>query len=113
MSDNVTSLPKTGVVLDLDSYERPDKEVKVPFVVTVGGREITFKDPGTIDWRDLANIEEPADLIHFSLEKEDRKHLGDTDLPVWKFNKMMEAYYEHYDLEDKIADARRQQAFRR
>lgn len=111
MTDNVTKLPEPGVVLDLDAAERDTKDVKDPFVVKVGDRKVTFTDPGDIDWRDLATVEIPADLFRVSLSKEDRNHLQDQNLPTWKFTKLMKAYYDYYDFEDKIRDARRQAQF--
>ena len=111
MTDNVTRLPEPGVILDLDAETRPEKDVKPPFVVKVGGRNVTFTDPTEIDWKDLAAVEIPADLLRVAMSKEDRRHLSETDLPGWKFNRLMEMYYLHYDLEDKIRAAKNQAAF--
>lgn len=107
MTDNVTHLPEPGVILDLDVEERPAKDVKPPFVAKIGGRNITFTDPAELDWRDLAGVEIPGDLLHVALEGDDLKHLRELTLPAWKFNRLLEAYYTHYDLEDKIRDAQR------
>lgn len=109
MTDDVTHLPTPGVILDLDLAERDPKDVKPPFTIRVGGRVITFVDPNEIDWQRLAEVAIPADLIHVSLTREDREHLLGQKMPTWKFNDLMKAYYDHYDLEDKIAAARRQQ----
>lgn len=108
MTDNVSHLPEPGVILDLDLEERDPKDVKPPFVTKVNGRNITLADPGEIDWKDLAGVEIPADLLHVAMSSEDRQHLWKADLPGWKFNRLMEAYYTHYDLEQKIRDAKRQ-----
>lgn len=111
MTDNVTNLPTPGVVLDLDALERPAKDIKPPFVSKIQGVDVTFADPSDIDWRDLAAVEHPADLLRVALNADDLAHLRSIDLEAWKFNKLMEAYYNHYDLEDKIRQAKRQQAF--
>lgn len=111
MTDNVINLPGPGVILDLDNEERPESEIKPPFIVKVGSKNITFKDPADIDWRDLASIELPADLIRVALSQEDRRHLHDQPLPGWKFNRLMSAYETHYDLEQKILDAKRRRQF--
>lgn len=108
---NVSHLPEPGVVVDLDLEERPEQDVKPPFVAKVGGRAITFTDPADIDWRDLATVVIPADLLRVSLSSEDRNFLQDQPLPSWKFNRLMEAYYVHYDLEEKIRNAKRQAQF--
>lgn len=111
MTDNVTRLPEPGVILDLDTEERSEKDILPPFIVNVGGRKVTFKDPSDIDWRDLASVQIPADLLRVSLERDDLKHLQDQALPAWKFNRLMESYYDHYGLEDKIRNAKRQAQF--
>lgn len=108
---NVTKLPTPGVTLDLDTIERDSKDVKPPFVVAIEGRSITLGDPTDIDWRDLAGVEVPADLLRVAMSREDRVYLQSLALPTWKFNRLMEAYYTHYDLEDKIRNARRQAQF--
>lgn len=108
--DNVLSLPEPGVVLDLDAAERPASEIKPPFVVKVGGRKITFKDPAEIDWKDLAAVNIPPDIFAFALDREDRKHIRETDLEGWRFNLLFKGYYEHYDMEEKVNQAKRQAA---
>lgn len=108
--DNVTQLPESGVTLNLDLETRKDQ--KAPFVVKVGDRNIRLDDPTEIHWRDLASVEMPADLLRVAMTTEDRNHLYDAELPTWKFNRLMEAYYTHYDLENEIAKAKRQASFR-
>lgn len=108
---NVTHLPEQGIILDLDLEERPAEDIKPPFVVKVGGKTLTFADPNEIDWQDLAAVDIPVDLLRVAMSPEDRKHLASQAMPGWKFNRLMEAYYTHYDLEKKIRDAKRQQAF--
>lgn len=108
--DNVRTLPEPGVVLDLDALTRPEKDIKAPFKVKVAGKVITFKDPAEIDWRDLASVSIPADLFRVALSREDRNHLSDQEMEGWRFNELMKGYYEHYDFEDKVAEAKRQAA---
>lgn len=107
---NVSQLPTPGVVLDLDIEERDPKDIKPPFVVTVGGKSVTMADPSEIDWRDLAQVDVPQDLLRVVMSSEDRLHLSGLALPGWKFNRLMEAYYNHYDLDEKIRAAKRQAA---
>lgn len=109
--DNVRHLPEPGVVLDLDIEERPAKDVKPAFVAKVGGRNITMSDPSDIDWRDLASVEIPQDLLRVAMAPEERDFLVQQALPAWKFNRLMEAYYTHYDLEGQIKDAKRRAQF--
>lgn len=109
--NDVTHLPEPGVVLDLDVAERPEKDIRPPFIVKVGGRTVTFADPGEIDWRELATVQIPQDLLRVSLSREDREHLRSLSLESWRFNQLMESYYTHYDLEDRIAEAKRRASF--
>ena len=108
---NVTNLPEPGVVLDLDAYERPEEEIKPPFVVKVADRKITFSDPADIDWQDLASIEIPTDLFSVAMNREDRKFFREQPMPGHKFNHLMKAYYDYYDFEEKIRLAKRQAQF--
>lgn len=109
--DNISRLPEPGVILDLDAEERPSSDIKPPFVVKVEGKTLTLQDPSEIDWRDLAAVEIPADLLRVAMTREDRSHLQGSGMPAWKFNRLMEAYYTHYDLEEKIRNAKRQAQF--
>lgn len=104
--DNVRALPG-NISLDLDTLERED--ARPPFVVKVEGREITLGDPEDIDWQDLVEIESPAEFIRFCATKEDRDFLLSQKVPGWKFSKLMEAYQQHYGIDEKLADARRRE----
>lgn len=105
---NVHDLPGR-ISLDLDHAARPEGDVKPPFVVVVNGREIRMEDPADLDWRDLVLLESPTEFLRLSLSSEDRKFLLEQSLPGWKFNQLMEAYYSHYDLDEKVRAAQRQQ----
>ena len=95
------------IVFDLDAEVRPASEIKPPFVFTLKGREITMADPADMDWRDLAAVEEPSDLIEGALSYDDREFLANQELEAWRFNALMEAYYNHYDLEAAVRKAKR------
>src|SRR5690349_8905675 len=108
MTDNVTPLPEPGVVLNLDTLERPQKDVKPPFVIVLNERRIEFTDPAEIDWQDLVTVEIPQDLFRVALSKEDREFIIAQSVPSWKFAQLMETYYKHYDFEEKVQAAKRQ-----
>jgi hypothetical protein len=110
---DISHLPTPGVILDLDLEEKPEEDVKAPFIVNIGGRPVTFANPADLDWLDLASVEIPADLIRISLTPEDREFILAQRLPSWKFGRLMKVYYEHYDMEKRIRDAQRQAAFNR
>lgn len=108
--DNVTQLP-VKIHLDLDAVERPSKDIKEPFVVKINGRTITMIDPSDLDWRDLLLMESPMDFLRYALSPEDKSWLTEQATPGWKFSQLMEAYYSHYDLEEKQREAQRQAQF--
>lgn len=89
--------PAPQVTLDLDNVER--EETYKPFVVNVDGKAITFTDPAEIDWKDLLDIEEPAQFLRHAVSAEDRAHLKQADIPGWKFKLLMESYTNHYGLD--------------
>lgn len=103
---DVSTLPQ-NISLDLDVATRDDE--KPPFRVVVSERTIEMKDPAELDWRDLILLDSPTEFIRLALSKDDREFLYAQDLPGWKFNKLMEAYYGHFDLEEKLHEARRNQ----
>lgn len=109
--DNISRLPEPGVILDLDSLERPTDERKPPFVVKLGGKQVTFADPLDIDWRDLASVNIPADLLRVALSHEDLDHIRNQPLDSYSFNKLMKSYYDYFGLEDKIREAQRARQF--
>lgn len=105
---NAHELPQ-DVDLDLDAYERPANEVIKPFTVRLGGRTIEFTNPDDLDWKDLLDIEDPIDFLHYCVTDEDRKHILAQDVPGHKFAKLMQTYQDHYQLAEKLDSARRQQ----
>lgn len=105
---DVTTLPQS-INLDLDAAERPAEEIKGPFRFNVKDRTVTMSDPADLDWRDLILLDSPTEFIRLALQPEDRQFLLEQPLPGWKFNLLMEGYYKHYDLEEKLREARRNQ----
>lgn len=105
---NVTQLPEQGLAIDLDAATRDDE--KPPFKAKVGGRIITMVDPQNIDWRDLLTMSDPREFLRLSVSEEDRKFLNQQAMEGWRFGKLMEAFYLHYDLEELAEKARRDNA---
>lgn len=104
---SISELPDPSVSLDLDLLERPPEDESTPFVVNINGRKITMVDPDTLDWRDLITMSDPTDFIRIAMSSEDRQYLVKQAIPGWKFSRLLESYYLHYDLDEKIAAARR------
>lgn len=108
MSDDSNVAPFVKPVdFDLDAAQRPADQVKSTFVARIGGREVSFADPETLDWKDLLDIEEPVGFLRYSVSEDDRIHILGQEMPAWKLGALMEAYQAHYGFEDKIAEARR------
>lgn len=84
------------IILNLDEIERTN--VKDPFVVVVGEKEVTFTDPEDLDWEDLAALDSPGDFIDMCTSDADREHIYGLKLPSYKFKRLWEAYQKHYDL---------------
>jgi hypothetical protein len=104
----VSQLP-SNITFDLNSAKRPEKDVKPIFRALVLDREITMLDPATLDWRDLLLLESPVEFLRLAIGDADRKWLLEQSLEGWQFESLMEAYYRHYDLEEKQREARRKQ----
>ena len=95
-----------AIIFNLDEQTRPAEDVKSAFEFIIGGRTITMIDPKEMDYRDLASIEEPSDLMNVALSAKDSEFVAGQEIPTWKFKALMDAYYEHYDLEAEIRKAR-------
>lgn len=110
--DNVRdlNLPPEEVDLDLDTVEKDEKDVKPPYRTRVAGRILTFGNPEDVDWQDLLLIQSPVDLLQFVLNTEDLRFLREQHLPGWKLGKLMNGFSEHYDLDERMRQAQRQQA---
>lgn len=106
---DASSLPSTPIDFDLDAAERPAKDIKPPFVVKLGGRPVTMKDPGELDWQDLAVIQQPTDFLEFSVDEDDRDHVLNQEMPGWKLNALMERYMQHFGLDARLRQAEREQ----
>lgn len=96
------------ITFNLDTVEKDPAEVIEPFVVNIGGRAITMTDPSDLDWQDLEDIQTPSGFLAFAVTAEDRRHIAQQRIPGWKFGKLMEAYMQHYRMEERMADAKRQ-----
>lgn len=102
---NVTPLPG-HVNLNLDEVE--NEEAKEPFVVVLGGREISFSDPAELDWQDLLEINDPVQFLRYVVSKEDREYIHKQRIPAFKFAKLMDAFSTYYELDEKLEQARRE-----
>lgn len=105
-----TNLPTSEVVhLDLDTLRRPEDERREPFRFSFQGRTIEMKDPADMDWRDVIRLSNPAQLFNLCLATEDRRFFLQQEMDSWRLGKLVEAFNDHYGLEEELRKARRQQ----
>jgi hypothetical protein len=97
--DNVRQLNQK-VTLNLDELERDSKPL---FSFVHDGQRVEMKDPREIDFKDLMTIEHPANFLKYALTDEAKKLLGETELPGWKFDKLIEGYMKYYDIDPSKA----------
>lgn len=90
----------TQIAINLDTVERPEEELKPPFVAAIGGKELTFLDAAELEWDDLAQMDSPEDFVRLTLSDEDQETLYAAKLPGWKFGQLWEAYQRHYGLKN-------------
>jgi hypothetical protein len=90
--------PTSTTMFDIDALEReggPD-----PFVFAMGGRTYTMRPRDEIPWQDLLlAMRNPVLFIRFTMSPEDHEAFLDTSIPMWKMDKLMEAYLEHFGID--------------
>lgn len=70
-----------------------------PFVVVVGGREITFTDVRDLPWDVLANVEaDPDEFMWETLSKEDYDYFKAQKVPGWKIDVLIKDYRAHFGI---------------
>jgi len=107
----VRQLPET-IDFDLDAYERPAEEVIPDYKVKLGGKVVTMTNPDDIDWKDLLDITDPVAFLRHSVSAEDRAHILGLNLEGWRFGKLMDGYYAHFHIEERMEKARQAERLR-
>lgn len=97
--DNVRQL-NLKVNSNLDEMERDRKE---PFAAVVAGQRFTMMDPAEIDFKDLMEIQHPANFLKYALSDEGKKILAENKVEGWRFNNLIRDYMEYYDLDPNAA----------
>lgn len=98
MSKN-NDLPE-NISLDLDALEK-ERPVE-PFRSKIGGKVVTFTDPRDIDWKDLLEIENPAEFFRHAVSEEDKVHLREVKIEGWRFGKLIDSYLTHFGLDKMV-----------
>lgn len=107
----VKNLPEP-IDFDLDAYERPAEEVIPDFRIKVGGRVVVMTSPDELDWKDLLEIQDPVNFLRHAVSAEDRNHILSIKLSGHQFGKLMESYYAHFHIEERMEKARQAERFR-
>lgn len=97
--DNVTQLNQK-IDSNLDEMERDRKR---PFASVLGGERFEMIDPAEIDFKDLMEIQHPANFLKYALDDNGKRILAEHKLPGWKFNKLIEDYMKYYDIDPNRA----------
>lgn len=96
MSDN------TNVDFNVDTFEQerandPAKKENYSFVLA--GRRIELSDPNKVDWKTLAEMTAPVELLkHVTLSEDDRQWLRDHPMSIEALKSMMDRYSRHFGL---------------
>lgn len=98
------SQPHKKIALDLDSVTRNDRPED--YYVMIGGKPVQLLDPVELDFRDLDEISEPEAFTRHCVAKDDREHFRNTDLPTYKFRRLMDNYAEHFRLDEIMGNRR-------
>lgn len=107
----VRTLPE-AIDFDLDAYERPESEIIPDFKIKIGGKVVTMTNPDEIDWKDLLDITDPVAFLRYSTSPEDRAFILGLELPSHKFGKLMDSYYTHFHIEERMEKARQAERLR-
>ena len=102
---NVRDLP-AEIDFDLDAYERPAEEIIPDYRIKIGGKVVVMTNPDEIDWKDLLDITDPVGFLRHAVSAEDRTHILQLDLPSHKFGKLMDGYYAHFHIQERMDKAR-------
>jgi hypothetical protein len=98
MAPQPRSIKPKDIVLNLDTLEREESEVKPEFAIVINGQRLVFEDAANLEWDVLEVMDTPSDFVEYTLSEEDQKVLRDAKLPGWKFRALWEAYQAHYGL---------------
>lgn len=96
------SRAKGPVQLDLDTLER-EREPRPPYVVTVGGDRITFRDVVELDWQIAASLsaDRPYQFFEAVVLEADQETFLSKSFPLWKMGKLIKNYREYYEIDDE------------
>jgi nicotinic acid phosphoribosyltransferase len=80
---------------DLDSLEAKKRGV---FRFKLAGRVITLSDPNRVDWKILAEMQQPIELLKHVASAEDRDWLRQHPIPIEDLKQVMDKYAKKFEL---------------
>jgi hypothetical protein len=84
------------VTIDLDAIEYAQFS---EFSFKLAGRRIVLGDPNLVDWKTLAEMQQPIELLkHVIKDEEDRTWMREHPLPIEGLKRLMDKYSKHYEL---------------
>lgn len=98
-NNNVAPMRDKRVSLSLTSMAREDAP-STPFVVDINGELVEFNDPVELDYRVVDNITDPDTFARYCVAEDSRSFFRRQRLPLWQFRELMQAYTEHYRVEE-------------
>lgn len=97
---------------DLDAWEPEEKDLKPDLVVRLGGKLVSFSDPRDKPWTELVGLENPVQFIRVCTSKDDREHILEQGFSSRKLEALMQKFMEHFEVDEAIAEAQKQQRLR-
>lgn len=87
--------------MDLDALEHEAAEE--PFTFTLAGEVYELLNPEDVDWRHNSELTDADDndfrpLVRMLLGEEQYARFAENRVPLWKFGKLVDGYYEHHGL---------------
>jgi nicotinic acid phosphoribosyltransferase len=80
---------------DLDALEVKNRGV---FRFKLEGRVITLSDPNRVDWKILAEMQQPIELLKHVANLEDREWLREHPIPIEDLKRVMDKYAQKFEL---------------
>lgn len=111
MTSDLSQLPES-FDFDLDAWEPNPADLKPPLRAKIGGRVVEFVDPRDKPWTDLLDLQNPVQFIRVCTTKEDREHIMDQGFSSRKLEELMKRFMDHFEIDEAIAEAQRQQRLR-
>lgn len=81
--------------IDLDALEVKDRGV---FRFKLAGRVITLSDPNRVDWKILAEMQQPIELLKHVMSEEDKDWLREHPIPIEDLKRTMDKYAQKFQL---------------